>query len=129
VGVIEAKRINKEDHASHLTESNAKTRGQTSNLRHGIIWVPPSDDERTDVDGEEDEGKFIAIAPLGTSDLDIVGDWGAADRRKVIDDISEEEDELQEAVSSQLADDVAMSAAFTLSHFSENEYASGLSGM
>lgn len=93
-----------------------------------MIWVSPSDDERTDADGEEDEGKLIGVAPLGTSDLDIRDDWGAADRHKDIDDISDEEDELQ-SISSQSADDAANTAALTLSHFSETVDPSSLNGV
>jgi hypothetical protein len=129
VGVTEAKRIDKEAHTSYLTRSDTKAKGHNSDPRHSIIWVPPSDDEHTDADGEEDEGAFIGVVPLGTSDLDIVDNWGKSDGRKVINEISEEEDELQEAVSGPLTDDVAITAAFTLSHFSGTEYPSGLNGM
>ncbi|KAI0251149.1 hypothetical protein BJV78DRAFT_490494 [Lactifluus subvellereus] len=128
VGVIEPTRISKEDHTSHLTSANWKTRGQNSDQRHGTTWVSLSDDERTDADGEEDEGKLIDVAPLGTSDLDIRNDWGTADRHKDIDDLSDEEDELQ-AVSSQSADNVANTAALTLSLISETVNPSSLNGV
>jgi hypothetical protein len=96
------------------TKTNLETKHRETDWTQEIISVPPSDDEHTDVGGEEDERKFSGLLPLGTSDLDIRDDWSNADGRKDIDDMSEE-DELQEMVSNQLVDDVAKAVALTLS--------------
>lgn len=89
-----------------------------SDQRHDIILVPFSDDEHTDADCEDDEGRFAAIPPLGTSDLDIGDDWGATDRPQGDNDTSDEdeEDEIQEVAPAQAANDVA---ALTLAQFPE----------
>lgn len=80
--------------------------------------VPFSDDDHTDADGEDDEGRFMAIPPLGTSDLDIGDDWRATDHHQSDNDMSDEdeEDEIQEVVPTQAANDVA---ALTLAQFPE----------
>jgi hypothetical protein len=90
------------------------TMGRHPDQPHEIIAVPPSDDEHTDADGEEDEERFLGLLPLGTSDLDIRDDWGDAGMREDVDDVSEE-DELQEIASSQAADEVGKAVALTLS--------------
>jgi len=101
-----------------------------SDQRRDIILVPFSDDEHTDADGEDDEGKFSAIPPLGTSDLDIGDDWGTTSRYKGANDTSDEdeEDEIQEVVPTQTTDDIAKTAALTLTQFSEAVNTDGLSG-
>lgn len=101
--------INSEEISTSWPKSKPGTRNQDVDRTQEIISVPPSDNEHTDNDGEEDEGRFSGLLPLGTSDLDIRDDWrdsGAED----IDDISEE-DELQGMVS----DDVAKAVALSLS--------------
>lgn len=107
--------------------ANSGTKGRDSDQGDQIIWVPPSDDELSDADGEEDAGEFLGVAPLGTSDLDIRDNWFAAGRRKDFNNMSEE-DELQEVVSSRTADDVAKTVALTLSQFSEVGHPSDLDG-
>jgi hypothetical protein len=97
-----------------------------SDQRHDIILAPFSDDEHTDADGEDDEGRFAAI-PLGTSDLDIGDDWRTADRHQGANDTSDEdeEDEIQEVVPTQAENDVA---AVTLAQFPEVVNTDNLSG-
>jgi hypothetical protein len=90
------------------------SKGRDLDQTHEIISVPPSDDEHADADGEEDEGRFVGLLPLGTSDLDIRDDWGGVGGCEDVDDVSEE-DELQEMVSSQTVDEVARAVALTLS--------------
>ena len=82
-----------------------EARDQGADKIQEIISAPPSDDEHTNNDGEEGEGNFSGLLPLGTSDLDIRDDW-----RDSGDDISEE-DRLQEL---ETVDDVAKAVAFTL---------------
>lgn len=113
VKVIRA-RITGEEISTAWPKSNLETRDRDADRTQEIISVPPSDDEHTDNDGEEDEGKFSGLLPLGTSDLDIRDDWRHSGRRKDIDDISEEH-KLQKMLSSQTAEDVAKAVALTLS--------------
>lgn len=113
VKVIRA-RITGEEIFTEWPKSNLETRDRDADRMQEIISVPPSDDEHTDNDYEEDEGKFSGLLPLGTSDLDIRDDWRDSGRRKDIDDISEGH-KLQEMVTSQTADDVAKAVALTLS--------------
>ncbi|KAH9067608.1 hypothetical protein EDB87DRAFT_12851 [Lactarius vividus] len=92
-----------------------------SDHRHDMVLVPFSDDEHTDADGEDDEGRFSAIPPLGTSDLDIGDDWGTTGRYEDVNDTSgeDEEDEIQEVVPTQTTDSIAKTAGLTLTQFSE----------
>jgi hypothetical protein len=113
VKVIRA-RITGEEISTAWPKSKLETGDRDADRMQEIISVPPSDDEHTDNDGEEDEGKFSGLLPLGTSDLDIRDDWRHSGRRKDIDDISEEH-KPQEMLSSQTADDVAKAVALTLS--------------
>lgn len=101
-----------------------------SDQRRKMVLVPFSDDEHTDADGEDDEERFSAIPPLGTSDLDIGDDWGTTDRHEDVDDTSDgdEEDEIQELVPAQTTDGIAKTAALTLAQFSEVVNTDGLSG-
>ena len=101
-----------------------------SNQRREMTLPPFSDDEHTDADGEDDEGRFSAIPPLGTSDLDIGDDWGTTGHHKGVNDTSDEdeEDELQEVVPTPATNDVAKTAALTLTQFSEVVHTEGLSG-
>jgi hypothetical protein len=110
------KRIIGEEILTARPKSNLETRDRDADRMQEIISVPPSDDEHTDNDGEEDEGKFSSLLPLGTSDLDIRDDW-----RKDNDDISEE-DRLQEMDT---ADDVAKVVAFTLSEAANHSTLNG----
>jgi hypothetical protein len=103
-------RITGEEVSIAWPKSNLKIRDRDADQMQEIISVPPSDDEHTDNGGEEDEGRFSSLLPLGTSDLDISDDWRDSGRREDIDDISEEV-KLQEMVSSQTADDVAKAVA------------------
>jgi hypothetical protein len=103
-------RINSEEISTIWQKSKLETRDQDADRMQEIISVPPSDDEHTDNDGEEDEGEFSGLLPLGTSDLDIRDDWCDSGRGEDIDDISEV-GKLQEMVS----DDVAKVVALTLS--------------
>jgi hypothetical protein len=103
-------RINSDKISTVWPKSKSETRDQDGDRMQEIISVPPSDDEHTDNDGEEDEGKFSGLLPLGTSDLDVRDDWRDSGRGEDIDDISEE-DKLQDIVS----DDVAKAVALTLS--------------
>ena len=82
-----------------------------------IIWPSPSDDENSGADGEEDEGKLLGLAPLGTSDLDI-RDWHATGGCKDTD-YSSEEDELLEIAPTQTMNDAAKAAALSHSQFSD----------
>lgn len=127
VSVIKARLLDKEKPTSYSTRSNMGTNGRDSDREHEIIWAALSDDEYTDADVEEDEGKFASIMPLGTSDLDIRDDWGATDGHKD-SDYASEEDELRETTPIRTADDVAKTAALTLSQFSEAVNSSGLNG-
>jgi hypothetical protein len=117
VSAIKTGLIGKGIPTSYLTRSDMGTNGRDPDQGHEIIWALSSSDEYSDAGGQEDEGKFLGVAPLGTSDLDI-RDWRATGRRKGIDYTSEE-DELLEMAPTQTADDVAKAAAFTLSQFSE----------
>lgn len=103
-------RLTNEEATALPTGFNLGAKGRGPEWTHEIISVSPSDDEHTDADGEEDEGKFLGILPLGTSDLDIRDDWRGAGMQNDVDDMSEE-DELQEMVS---VDDVTKAAALTL---------------
>lgn len=123
VKVIRA-RITGEEISTAWPKSNFETGDRDADRMLEIISLPPSDDEHTDNDGEEDEGKFESLLPLGTSDLDIRDDWCDSGRHKDIDDISEEH-ELQEMVSSQTADDVAKVVALTLSNVSNSSTLNG----
>lgn len=107
-------RITGEEISTSWPKSHSETKDRDANRMQEIISLPPSEDEHTDNDGEEDEGKFSGLLPLGTSDLDIRHDWRDSGRREDIDDISEEHD-LQEMVSNQATDDVAKAATLTLS--------------
>lgn len=113
VKVIRA-RITGEEISLALRKSDLETRDREADRMQEIISVPPSDDEHTDNDGEEDEGKFSCLLPLGTSDLDIRDEWCDSGRRKDVDDISKE-GRLQEIVSSQTSDDMEEAVALTLS--------------
>jgi hypothetical protein len=113
VKVIRA-RIIGEEIPTAWPKSSLETRDRDADRMQEIILVSPSDDEHTDNDGEEDEGKFSDLLPLGTSDLDIRDDWRDSGRRNDIDEVSEEH-KLQEMVSSPTADDVAKVVALTLS--------------
>ena len=117
VSAIKARVMGKGILTSYSTRSNMGTNGRDPNRGHEIIWAPSSDDEHSDADGEEDEGKFMGVAPLGTSDLDI-REWRAIDGSKDTDYTSEE-DELLEMAPTQTSDDIAKTAALTLSQFSE----------
>ncbi|KAH8994462.1 hypothetical protein EDB92DRAFT_1849384 [Lactarius akahatsu] len=101
-----------------------------SDQRRKMVLVPFSDDEHTDADGEDDEERFSAIPPLGTSDLDIGDDWGTTGRHEDVNDTSDgdEEDEIQELVPTQTTDGIAKTAALTLTQFSEVVNTDGLSG-
>jgi hypothetical protein len=99
-----------------IPTSDMGTNGREPNRGHKIIWALPSDED-SDADGEEDEGKFLDVAPLGTSDLDI-RDWHAIGGLKDTDYTSEE-DELLEMAPTQTVDHIAKTAALTLSQFSE----------
>lgn len=90
------------------TASPKSTGDQDADQIQEIISVSPSDDEHTDNDGEEDEGKFSALLPLGTSDLDISDDWRDSGGHMYTDDILEE-DQLQDLVS----DDAAKAVTLT----------------
>lgn len=114
VRVIKGRLTDEEISTSLPAEFNLGMKGRVPEWTHEIISVPPSDDEHSDADGEEEDGKFLGLLPLGTSDLDIRDDWHDAGMRRDVNDLSEE-DELQEAVSSQTVDDVAKAAALTLS--------------
>jgi hypothetical protein len=114
VRAIKARFTGEEISTSCPTKSNLGTKGRDPDRTHEIISVPPSDDEHTDADGEEDEGEFIGLLPLGTSDLDIRDDWSGAGRCADVGDMSEE-DELQEVVSSHTADEMAKAVALALS--------------
>jgi hypothetical protein len=102
--------INSEEISTVWPKSKLETRDQDGDPMQEIISVLPSDDEHTDNDGEEDEGKFSGLLPLGTSDLDIRDDWRDSGKSEDTDDISEEV-KLQDMVS----DDVAKAVALTLS--------------
>jgi hypothetical protein len=127
VKVITA-RITGEEISTSWPKSNLETKDRDADRMQEIISVPPSDDEHTDNDGEEDEGKFSGLLPLGTSDLDIRDDWRDSGRRKDIDNISEEH-KLQEMVSSQTADDVAKAVTLTLSKVANPSTLSGTSSI
>ncbi|KAH9006141.1 hypothetical protein EDB86DRAFT_687748 [Lactarius hatsudake] len=101
-----------------------------SDQRRKMVLVPFSDDEHTDADGEDDEERFSAIPPLGTSDLDIGDDWGTTGRHEDVNDTSDgdEEDEIQELVPTQTIDGIAKTAALTLTQFSEVVNTDGISG-
>ena len=108
-------RLTEEEPTALPTEFNLGATDRDSEwTTHEIISVSPSDDEHTDADGEEEDGKFLGLLPLGTSDLDIRDDWRGAGVQNDVDEASEE-DELQEMVSSQTVDDVAKDAPLTLS--------------
>jgi hypothetical protein len=124
VSTIKARHMGKGIPTSYSTRSNMGTNGRNPDRRHEIIWALTYDDEHSDADGEE--GKFLGVAPLGTSDLDI-RDWHATGGPRDTDYTSEE-DELLEMASSQTADNVAKAAAFTLSQFSEVMSPDGLNG-
>jgi len=113
-GVEVIGRITGEEIYTAWPKSDLEPRDRDADRMQEILSVPPSDDEHTDNDGEEDDGKSSGLLPLGTSDLDIRDDWRDSGRRKDIDDIPEEV-KLQEMVSSQTADDVAKAVALTLS--------------
>jgi len=119
--------IKKEISTSYPARPNPGTKNGDPDQEPEIIWVPTSDDEHTDADGEEDEEKFLGAAPLGTSDLDVRDDWRVAGRLEYINE-TPEEDELQEVVSAQTANDITRTAALTLSHFSESGNPDGLHG-
>ena len=89
-----------------------------SEQRRDIVFVAFSDDEHSDADGEDDEGRFSALQPLGTSDLDIGDDWRTTGRHPGGNDTSDEdeEDEIQEVAPTQAANDVA---ALTPAQFPE----------
>jgi len=123
VKVIRA-RIIGEEISTAWPKSNLESRDRDADGMQEIISVPPSDDEHTDNDGEEDEGKLLGLLPLGTSDLDIKDDWRDSGRRKDIDDMSEEH-KLQEMVSSQTSDDVAKAVTFTLSKVAKSSTLNG----
>src|SRR6266478_1235865 len=112
VDVIRERITGEEISTACPTKYNLATKGRDAGQMQETISVLPPDDEHADDDGDE-EGKFSDLLPLGTSDLDIRDDWRDSGRRKDIDDMSEE-DELQEMVSSQIADDVAKAVALTL---------------
>ena len=114
VGIIKGRVTDEEISTSLPVEFNLGIKALVPEWTHEIISVPPSDEEHSDADGEEDDGKFLGLLPLGTSDLDIRDDWHDTGMRRDVDDLSEE-DELQEVVSSQTVDDVAKAAALTLS--------------
>lgn len=113
VKVIRA-RITGEEITLAWRKSNLDTRDRDADRMQEIISGPPSDGEHTDNDGEEDEGKFSCLLPLGTSDLDIRDDWCDSGRRRDVDDISKE-GRLREMVSSQTAEDMEETVALTLS--------------
>jgi hypothetical protein len=123
VKVIRA-RIIGEEISTAWSKSDLEARDRDADKMQEIISVPPSDDEHTDNDGEEDEGKFLGLLPLGTSDLDIRDDWRDSGRRKDISDISEEH-KLQEMMSTQTADDVAKAVALTLSKVAKSSTLNG----
>jgi hypothetical protein len=123
VKVIRA-RITGEEISTAWPKSKFETGDRDAERMQEIISLPPSDDEHTDNDGEEDEGKFEGLLPLGTSDLDIRDDWRDSGRRKDIDDISEEY-KLQEMVSSQTTDDMAKAVALTLSNVANTSTLNG----
>ena len=83
-------RITGEEIYTAWPKSDLEPRDRDADRMQEILSVPPSDDEHTDNDGEEDDGKSTGLLPLGTSDLDIRDDWRDSGRRKEIDDIPEE---------------------------------------
>lgn len=127
VSIIKASPIGKEIPTSYSARSDMRTNGQGTDRGHEIIWALTSDEEHTDADVEEDDGKFSGVFPLGTSDLDIRDDWYTTSGRRDAGYTSEE-DELEEMESTQTTDDVAKSAALALSQFSETMAPSGSNG-